>query len=74
MKTVETVFDNSVTISDWGEPEYLDGAQMQYMVTIEAVGSVGACLAYFSDFKDAEMFARAKSEQLAGASEDAEDA
>lgn len=53
-------FGSGVTLHDWGEPEYLDGAQMQYMVTRESKHGVGACLGYFGRKDDAELFAAAK--------------
>jgi nitrous oxide reductase accessory protein NosL len=53
-----------VTVTDWGKPEYLDGAQMQFMVTVEQLGSVGSCLAYFGEESDALLFAQVKAEEL----------
>lgn len=63
MKTVE--YAQQVTLTDWGAPELLDGARMQYMVSIE--NGIGACLAYFSNEEDAKQFAEFKSISLSAA-------
>ncbi len=62
--TKKTDFGHGVTLNDWGTREYLDGAQMQFMVTIERQGTIGSCLAYFGEKEDAELFAKAKAEQV----------
>ena len=51
-------FGGNIVLTDWGAPDYLDGARMQFMVT-EEIG-FGRCLGYFSKKEDAELFARAK--------------
>lgn len=63
-ETQKTDFGAGVILSDWGTAEYLDGAMMQFMVTIERKGGIGGCLAYFGDKEDAELFAKAKAAQL----------
>lgn len=45
----------NLTVKDWGRPEYLDGAQMQYAVTNEKTWSI----AYVGNLADAELFALA---------------
>jgi hypothetical protein len=55
-----------VTVTDWGAPEYLDGALMQFMVTVESEGVIGNCLAYFGSREDANLFAEVKAQQIHG--------
>jgi hypothetical protein len=55
--TTKIQYKNGVILIDWGKPEYLDGAQMQYHV--ETKGYEHA--AYFSNKEDAEMYAEALS-------------
>lgn len=64
MKTEEQPTGNKeypggIVVKDWGKPEYLDGAQMQYAV----FGKKGT-EAYFTNKKDAHLFAKAKSAGL----------
>lgn len=65
MSSKKTKFGRSVVLTDWGQPEYLDGAVMQFMVTQEKRGGIGAPLGYFGEKEDAELFAFAKAELLA---------
>jgi hypothetical protein len=58
-ETTRTDIGKGVTITDFGQPERLDGAEMQFMVTDES-GRLGCCLAYFGTQEDAELFALAK--------------
>jgi hypothetical protein len=58
IKTTEKEYPGGIVVQDWGKPEYLDGAQMQYAV----VGKKGT--AYFSNKEDAHLFAKAKSAGL----------
>jgi len=62
----ETKFGHDgVTLIDWGQPEYLDGARMRFLVTDEKRGGMGTPLGYFGAKADAELFAFAKAELLA---------
>lgn len=48
-----------VTMVDWGEPEYLDGAMMQFMVEFKKRGDEWSrCAAYFADREHALAFAQ----------------
>lgn len=55
MKTTEKKFGKRIVLVDYGQPEYLDGALMQYVVR-----EGRDYLAYFGELADAELFARAK--------------
>ena len=47
-----------VSVTDWGTPEYLDGAQMQFMVTYKKRGDrFDRCAAYFAELEHAIAFA-----------------
>lgn len=54
-------FGNGVQLTDWGEGISFDGVYLQFGVSIEREGDWG--VGYFSERKDAELFAKAKSVQ-----------
>jgi hypothetical protein len=55
------------TIVDYGQPEYLDGAQMQFSVEYKPRKSqYPQTAAYFGEKEHAEIFARALNEHLRG--------
>lgn len=45
------------TVVDYGQPEYLDGAQMQYNVVLRKRGEASQYLAYFAEEAHAFAFA-----------------
>jgi hypothetical protein len=57
---MKTTFNNHLTLTDWGRPHRLDGAEMQFMVTDER-GNLGVCRAYFGMKNDAMVFIHAAS-------------
>ena len=52
-----------VTIRDWGSPEYLDGAQMQYCIVIGEYPK-GETVAYCDSLEVARVIANALGNQV----------
>lgn len=59
-KRKEKEFPGGVKVVDYGEPEYLDGAMMQFAVH----GKDAMALGYFTFKADAELFARTRAAGL----------
>lgn len=67
-KTKTVNVGQNISVEDYGEPQYLDGAQMQFSVTAKKRGdNYGMSVAYFYSKADARLFAEAKALSIANA-------
>jgi hypothetical protein len=58
------MMEQLVTIKDWGQPEYLDGAMMQYAVVIGPYLGDGGTVAFCVTLELAKIVAQALGETV----------